>query len=64
MIHGPHGWQLELLKGAEKDQMGLDVIGASHPGAASKSHFEDAALAGSFCENGAWAPSMDSIVCA
>ena len=32
MIHGPSGWQLELLKGAEKHQMGLDVIGATHPG--------------------------------
>ena len=27
MIHGPHGRQLELLKGAEKRQMGLNVIG-------------------------------------
>ena len=32
MIHGPRGWQLELLKGAEKHQMGLVVIGASYPG--------------------------------
>ena len=32
MIHRPHGRQLELLKGAEKHQMGLNVIRASHPG--------------------------------
>ena len=40
MIHGPSGWQLELLKGAEKHhlkgaekhQMGLDVIWATHLG--------------------------------
>ena len=30
MIHRPHGRQLELLKGAEKHQMGLNVIGATH----------------------------------
>ena len=30
MIHGPRGWQLELLKGAEKYQMGLYVGGATH----------------------------------
>ena len=32
MIYGPCGRQLELLKGAEKHQMGLYVIGATHTG--------------------------------
>ena len=32
MLHGPLGRQLELLKSAEKHQMGLDVIGATHQG--------------------------------
>ena len=30
--YGPLGWQLELLKGTEKHQMGLIVIGATHQG--------------------------------
>ena len=32
-IHGSSGWHLELLKGADKYQMGLYVIWASRPGA-------------------------------
>ena len=32
MIHEPSCWQLELLKGAEKLQMGLVFIEATHPG--------------------------------
>ena len=28
-IHGPRGWQLELLKGAEKHKTFFDVMGAT-----------------------------------
>ena len=31
MLYGPSGRQLKLLKGAEKHQMGLYVIWATHP---------------------------------